>query len=406
MLNLERLEERAVLASASLANGVLTVKGSNLSETINVAQNDGSITVTGHNGSFNANSVNRVVVYGYGGNDHIDVRSVRGSANFTGTSLFGGFGNDFMVGTAVRDYIYGEGNNDTLFGMDGSDVLSGGDNNDKLFGMAGYDYLYGGYGVDFLDDGNRSAQEFFDGGYGTDYNADVVAIAGTTINDVAQNNTPTCSLLASLAGLTREGYNFKNWISYRGFTAQGVPQYDVAFWKNGAWQWVTVDFDGTTTNADPISKAEGESWVILMNRGWIKFWGGDGRAWPHETLHHLTGGSPTHKFGPFSTSDFDTIATALKSGTKTVVAATNVDAASSYFVDNHSYTVVGTDVVTRITYINGAFGIKIPVVTLDRYVTIRNPWGVDGGTVSGLNDGYLRISWSSFTSNFRYFAVV
>ncbi|OYW52281.1 MAG: hypothetical protein B7Y80_20175 [Hyphomicrobium sp. 32-62-53] len=65
-----------------------------------------------------------------------------------GVEVFGGSGNNTMVGSTVSDILSGEGGADTLFGLAGSDTLNGGEGNDLLVGGAGADVINGGNGSD------------------------------------------------------------------------------------------------------------------------------------------------------------------------------------------------------------------------------------------------------------------
>lgn len=69
-------------------------------------------------------------------------------------SLFGGDGDDILVGGALGDTLDGGPGNDLLLGAtnpyDGNDVLIGGSGNDVLFGQFGADDLQGGSGEDLL----------------------------------------------------------------------------------------------------------------------------------------------------------------------------------------------------------------------------------------------------------------
>jgi uncharacterized repeat protein (TIGR01451 family) len=62
--------------------------------------------------------------------------------------LWGGAGNDRIVGSSQDEVICGRGGNDRLFGRAGDDRLNGGTGNDMLFGGAGRDRLIGGFGKD------------------------------------------------------------------------------------------------------------------------------------------------------------------------------------------------------------------------------------------------------------------
>lgn len=102
----------------------------------------------------------RIVVFGYGGNDNIQVNpSIKKDAY-----LDGGAGNDWLAGGA------------------GNDILLGGEGNDCLFGRAGRDLLIGGLGADRL----------FAGGPSTRRDADVL-IGGMTTLDA--NHAALCQTL-------------------------------------------------------------------------------------------------------------------------------------------------------------------------------------------------------------------
>jgi Ca2+-binding RTX toxin-like protein len=131
-----------------------------------------------------------------------------------GTLVYGGNGNDFILGSDLSDAIYGDDGADTIYGYAGDDGLSagsgvgdfidggagwdaidgssqgfsyliGGDDDDvivasgtsnTLDGGSGNDILYGGSGSDFLADGpgndqvySRGGDDLFYGGGGEDY---------------------------------------------------------------------------------------------------------------------------------------------------------------------------------------------------------------------------------------------
>ncbi len=64
------------------------------------------------------------------------------------TSLFGGLGDDFIVGTSAGGLISGGDGRDVLFGGIGNDSINGGLGDDILFGGAGDDVLDGDAGID------------------------------------------------------------------------------------------------------------------------------------------------------------------------------------------------------------------------------------------------------------------
>ena len=86
--------------------------------------------------------------YGIGGNDYL-APNVDNKSYF----LYGGNGNDDLLGFNFDDEIYGGRDDDDLYGYDGWDELDGG---------SGADHLYGGYGNDILSGGSGQDSFFFD----------------------------------------------------------------------------------------------------------------------------------------------------------------------------------------------------------------------------------------------------
>ena len=77
--------------------------------------------------------------------------------------LWGGDGNDDLDGGADRDVLYGGAGRDKLEGGDGDDVLDGGDSHDRLYGGDGNDVLVGGTGHDKLYGGDGNDVLVLDG---------------------------------------------------------------------------------------------------------------------------------------------------------------------------------------------------------------------------------------------------
>jgi Ca2+-binding RTX toxin-like protein len=69
----------------------------------------------------------RVLVYGLGGNDTLNVSTVK-----IATQLYGGDGHDILLGGAAGDLLYGGAGNDMILGGLGADILYGEAGNDIL----------------------------------------------------------------------------------------------------------------------------------------------------------------------------------------------------------------------------------------------------------------------------------
>lgn len=79
--------------------------------------------------------------------------------------LYGGEGNDIVIGLGGEDRLYGDRGDDILFGCSGVDALEGGDGNDYLDGGEGEDTVNGGAGADII---RYASADVIDGGDGFD----------------------------------------------------------------------------------------------------------------------------------------------------------------------------------------------------------------------------------------------
>ncbi len=149
----------------------------------------------------------------------------------------------------------------------GNDLLLGGPGDDELYGGDGTDSLFGEVGMDWLDAG--SASESVDGGKDTDWNAQVWAIGGTAPEDVDQEGSNTCVLLASLASISRT-QSLTDRITYL-----GNHMYQVRMYEGLSAVVENVWFDGKMTTfgsstVDPKSVTEGEFWTIVFQRAYLQ----------------------------------------------------------------------------------------------------------------------------------------
>lgn len=103
-----------------------------------IAETFGGITLSGGDGNDNIDingfTACRVTVYGGNGDD-----SVLGGAGVD--LIYGGSGNDVLLGGGGADIIYGQDGNDTVNGGGASDILSGGFGDDRIVGGTGDNIL-------------------------------------------------------------------------------------------------------------------------------------------------------------------------------------------------------------------------------------------------------------------------
>jgi uncharacterized protein YkwD len=130
-LNLEVLEGRDCPTTINLFHGILTVLGTDQADTIILRQSGDTILVAGQ--SFSATAIRRIVVSAGKGDD-----LVRNDTAIAAT-LYGGIGNDRLIGGSARDVLYGGHGNDYLNGRQGVDRLIGGSGDDQLVDTLGED---------------------------------------------------------------------------------------------------------------------------------------------------------------------------------------------------------------------------------------------------------------------------
>lgn len=91
-------------------------------------------------------------VLGSKGNDRI---SAGGRELNVTLNIYGGHGNDHIVGSAGNDQLFGQKGNDRIFGLAGNDRIDGGSGNDFLSGGEGHDRIKGGPGNDRIQQDDR-----------------------------------------------------------------------------------------------------------------------------------------------------------------------------------------------------------------------------------------------------------
>ena len=173
--------------------------------------NDGDQDVT-------FNTVEVIRVYGKDGNDIIDASAYGWGAVF----LYGGNGDDTLIGSAANDSLYGDAGIDVLHGGPGNDKLWGGINDDLYFGELGDDTMnaestvdgadeyYGGAGIDTVSYATRTTFGVTvtigngvddDGGLGENDNIDldVENVDGTATDDNL-TGSPSANVIDGLGG--------------------------------------------------------------------------------------------------------------------------------------------------------------------------------------------------------------
>jgi hypothetical protein len=348
--------------------------------------------------------------WGFGGNDYLEGAN---GADY----LVGGEGNDTLVGYGGSDQLYGQGGNDILRGMDGNDFLYGEVGNDTLIGGADTDNLSGGDGDDTLVSIDGATTDTADGGNGRDtiwrdmvgtsketataeklYNvasfangadrtldgdniADptdgtnyknfrsnpLFADNGPSINDIDQNATNDCWILATLgAAVGDNSYVGREMVADFGDGTYGV-RLGSSFYR--------VDADLPTTSTGALTNAglgqQNSIWVAIVEKAYASYRTGV------NTYASLNFGDSQDAFKAFNLgsvggsyyaagSNSATVANDLynhwKSINNSCTVCTGTVPSGSPLVANHCYSVtyVARDSSGNVTSI-----------------TVRNPWGPD-----------------------------
>lgn len=362
-------------------------------------------------------------LYGGDGNDYLsggalnDLLEGRGGDD----TLFGGGGDDTLTAGSGRDFAWGGWGNDHLYGNEGVDDLIGEEGNDALYGGADYDYLYGSDGDDFLD--GEADDAYYNGGTGLDTAANQPVIGGVSYADIFQNGSSSCWFLASLGamttlGATSHGADISSYLSYAG---NGV--YNVRIWNFKSKKWTTqsVNFEGNgstnsgdatvrnngDTSADNAA-CEGEFWATVIHRGMLKYYKAD---------YTTASGIAKANFGYGAGKGGIAVNGLLLLGNTTAVS----DVKDKKHPYNLAYLtklkgllnrtnpiqpiIAGTIASPTSKKLVGAHAYQITAIDGSGNVTLRNPWGTDGGSViDGANDGIVTITASEFAGSFSQVA--
>ena len=387
--SLECLEGREMMSATRelLSNGTLMIKCDGANDTVQIRQTSSQIVINGRY-AYNSNKVAGIIVYGNAGHDTLDADSVNKPV-----SLYGGSGNDRIVGGNGNDLLRGGSDNDVIFGGAGNDELHGDAGHDRILAGDGFDRLFDEGGSDFLDDGLRLGNEFYDTGDGADFIADIWAVKGVQVDDIVQGQMGSCSFLAGLAAGVEAGIDYSNWISYRGHDAEGVGIYDVKLWSPSQGRYFTqqIQFEGGMNKYDtgtavnrPGRVAEFESWVLLMQRA---YYNAGGSTNPSFALAAATGGKATH----VRMTDDDAQNTLIRAinADRPITAA--IGSSVFYGISGHAFAVVGARGSTN-----------------NLEILLYNPWGMDAQASTGqptaitgsATDGYFWVSWNTFEAYF------
>jgi hypothetical protein len=367
--------------------------------------------------------------YIYGGNGADEIKAGGGDDYVNGEA-----GNDKIWGELGNDTLYGGSGNDELFGGDGADLICAGDGNDTLIGIdnttsdtlngdGGYDsfwadqnLVWSGFWPTLVSDtiGDATAYEnansvhkvmSFANGADRTLNSDNIADptdAGIRANfsskplfgsmgphkdDIYQGAEGDCWFMATLSATAKTN---PDKIRQR-VVSLGDGTYAVKFYEGGSPVYYRVDGELSVSGSNLVyaDKGHDESiWVAIMEKAYTHHRTGA------DTYDSLNGGWMSEAFADIGSSSTElwSVSNAqdllnhmndqLALGKAVTYAA--LPGAASPLVGQHAY------MVQSVNYgwvFNGSF-FSWQAVS----VTLRNPWGTDGGGNDGSNDGYVTVS--------------
>src|SRR6185503_7167006 len=133
---IERTMTMAIKASFIPGAGLLSVFGDDLDNAVTISRNaaglilinGGAVQITG--GTPTVANTTQMLVFGQAGNDMLVIDESNGA--LPPAQMFGGAGNDTLVGGSGDDQVFGEGGNDRMIWNPGddTDLFEGGDGTD------------------------------------------------------------------------------------------------------------------------------------------------------------------------------------------------------------------------------------------------------------------------------------
>lgn len=391
---------------------VLRVLGTNGNDTIVVSQTSSSVSVTGSlTYSYNA-AVSAIELYGFDGDDIL-----RTTYSATAVAhLYGGAGNDTIYENGQgRGYSYGEagddlivsvgGGQDTVLGGNGtdsfwidssdtsSDVVAAETSSGAVHRIASFyqPYTSNSAGADYvsLEIAGQNLRDPTYNSYAAGWaNFSHLAVFnnGPQYNDIKQGSLGDCYFLAAASSLAQTD----PFLVRQMVTALGDGTFAVRYYNGSTEVYLRIDGDLPVTSGGSLvyarTSSTSEIWVPLLEKAYAHFRYGQNSyasiegGWMDVVYRQMTGHSAEFRYTSGTTS---ALATYLRDHLNAGHAVTlgSYSNASSPVVGSHAYQVVSIDA--------------------DNYVTVYNPWGVDGRTWdSNSSDGLLRLSISQIQANY------
>lgn len=403
----------AAIVSGAAYGSLLVIQGTTANDQIMLSQSGDVITVVANGATQTFTGPFTVVaVYGFDGADALkETASLSGSLT---TVLYGGVGSDSLYEACPdQAYLYGEDGDDSMVSVGGgADSVTGGagldtfwtDSSDKLADVetaetaarSVHSIASFAQSVSLEVAGQEIADPVAGYSYSDLFVNQPLFAAGPEYNDIKQGALGDCYFLAGLSAIAQSDPA----LIRQSITALGDGTYAIRFFKSGVANYYRVDAQLPTSGSSPayakLTRYGSELWVALLEKAFAQFRYGQNSyasiegGWMDEAYTAITGLG----YSSYSTSAYTADALAQKMQND-LLAGHALTAASAGdiapIVGGHAYEI---------------HAVEYDTTTGTWYVTVYNPWGVDGNAWdSNSSDGLLRLTAADFKARFSYLEV-
>lgn len=391
---------------------ILRVLGTNHDDVIILRQTAGSVSVSGSL-TYNYNhSVDGIEIYGFDGADVL-----RTTYSVTADALiYAGDGADTIYENGQgRGVSYGQDGNDRIVTIGGGqDSATGGAGLDS-FWIDSTDTVSDATGMETAARSVHVVSTFYQPYSSNPSHGDYVSLNiagqnfrdptptsssytyrnfshldvfnnGPQYDDINQGSVGDCYFLAAVSSLAQQDPT----ILEQMITSLGDGTYAVRYYNGSSEVYLRIDGDLPTYSSNNLVYARtsgtNEIWVPLIEKAYAHFryeqntYASISGGWMDDVYRQVTGMGASFRY---TSGTVSALATYLRDNLNAGHAVTlgSYSGASSPVVGSHAYQVVSVDA--------------------NNYVTVYNPWGVDGRSWDGnYNDGLLRLSIRQIQSNY------
>ncbi|MGN6366946.1 MAG: C2 family cysteine protease [Phycisphaerae bacterium] len=389
----------------------LDVTGALPGETILVTQSGGTLTIKANGQLYhNTMALGELVIYAGSGNATITVDS---SVTIP-TRIYSGQGNDTIKNlttgqativtlTGYSNTVTGNGIN-TAYWVSPSDTVNASSMERNALWVHTISGFYQPYtstpGATGYVTNTRDGANLVDpaaGGNGWTRLTGSFWGMGPTQQDINQGQASDCYFLTDLQSLARLQPARLQQMA----VDLGDGTYAVRFMRNGSPVYVRVDGDLPTASWGGLyyshPGASGDQWVSIMEKAYAYLRTG---ANSYASLDY---GYMTNVYADLGVSSYSMI---LGADGNSFYTSVNQSLSAKQPVDvlTHNSVVYGAPLVVSHCY--AVIGVSKDAAGAV-WVTLRNPWGVDGFNVdSNPNDGFVTVSYAALYANVTYYSVV